>query len=160
MRRFRSSSRCSRKDILLPDSSTESGSSSSPGVALGKGTSAMTTLRAAVLARDGSVAVVGARSGRGRGVVVIDELGDLGRLLAFRRLAFFQADFLVERVLQLVRRALELGETLAEGLAQFRQLARPENDEGNGEDDDELWEADRTEHDARNYTPRRLLRCD
>src|SRR4030095_11371652 len=109
MSRFRSSSRCSRNDILLPESSNDSGSSSSPGVALGKGTSAMMTLGAAVLARDVADAVVGA----GRGVRVV-EVGHLGRFLAFLRLPLFQPDFFVERVLQFVGRPLELRKAFAE----------------------------------------------
>src|SRR4051812_23979214 len=133
MRRLRSSSRCSRNDILLPDSSSDSGSSSSPGVALGKGTSAMVTLGAAVLARDVPDAVLGPGGGR-RGVV---ELGHLRRLLPFLRLPLFHPDFLVQRASQLVGGALEFRQALAQGLAQLRQLARPENDQGDGEDDDE-----------------------
>src|SRR4029453_12113043 len=150
MSRFRSSSRCSRNDILLPDSSKESGSSSSPGVALGKGTSAMGTLRRAVLARDVADAVIGAGGGR-NGVM---ELRHARRLLTLLRFPLFHPDFFVERVSQLVGRPLEFGEAFPERLAELGQLARPENDEGDGEDDDEFRKPD-IAHIWPDYTPRK-----
>src|SRR5262245_21281538 len=125
--RFRSSSRCSRNDILLAESSNDSGSSSSPGVALGKGTSAMRTLGAVVRTRH----------------VADGRLDRRGRFLPLGRSALFDPDFLVERVLQFVRRALEFSEALAQRLAQLGQLARPENNQGNREDDDEFGDPDR-----------------
>ena len=38
-------------------------------------------------------------------------------------------DFVLPRALEVVRRALELGEALAERAPEFRELARPEEDE-------------------------------
>ena len=61
-------------------------------------------------------------------------------------LQLFDADFLFERVLQLVRGALELRDALAERLAQFGQLSRAEDDQGDDGDDDHLRHADGTKH--------------
>src|SRR5215471_12028476 len=109
----------------------------------------MTTLGAAVAARDVADAVIGA----GRGWCGLVEIGDARRFLALRRLPLFHPDFLVEGVLQLVGSPLEFREALAEGLAQFRELARPENDQGNGENNDEFRDAYRAEHDGRIIHP-------
>src|SRR5713226_9311438 len=72
-------------------------------------------------------------------------------------LALFGADFLVERVFQLVRRFLELGDALAERLAQFRELSRAEHNQRDREDDDELRKT-YISHIDLNYTPLKSAR--
>ena len=71
---------------------------------------------------------------------------DLSRL-RFRAL-FVRLDFLFERVLQFVRRLLELRNAPSKRPAQFGQLARAEDDECNHEDDDEFRHTEGTEHDV------------
>ena len=75
------------------------------------------------------------------GVVRVDGLG-----LRVDLFLFLDLDFLLERVLQVLRRPLELVEAAAEGLAEFRELARPEDDQRNHQDNDELGHADGTKH--------------
>src|SRR3982751_4169286 len=165
MSRLRSSSRCSRNDILAAESSNGSTSrSSSPGVALGKGTSAMRgALCAAVLARHVAERVVGlARRGAHRGGPGAGGGGHRGgvggdarRFLPLGAAPLLHPDFLVQGALQLVRGPLEFGEAFPERFTQFRELARPENDQGNREDDDEFGDSYGAKHDGKLY-PRKV----
>src|SRR4030095_4374123 len=82
------------------------------------------------------------------------ELCHARRLLTLLRFPLFHPDFFVERVSQLVGRPLEFGEAFPERLAELGQLARPENDEGDGEDDDEFRKPD-IAHIWPDYTPRK-----
>src|SRR6185295_14090743 len=89
------------------------------------------------------------RGGRGfsRGRRGGRRLGFLGRFRGLEGAALlFQPDFLFERALQLVRRSLEFSEALTEGTPQFGQLAGPENDQRDYENDDQLGHADGTKH--------------
>src|SRR5262245_43034341 len=100
-------------------------------------------LGAAVLARhvpDGIIGPGGAPLSGWRHFGIVAD--GSGRLLPLRRAALLHADLLVERVLQLVRGALEFGETFTQGLSELRQLPAPENDERERENDDQFWDAD------------------
>src|SRR5262249_54049783 len=79
---------------------------------------------------------------RGRG----NRLSGRGFLLFEHRPLFFEADLLFQGALQLVGRPLELGEALAQGTAQLRQLARTKNDQSDHENDDQLRHANGTKH--------------
>src|SRR6266545_386552 len=113
-------------------------------------------LRAAVLAGDVPDAVIRAGGGR-RGIVVMARRRVARSFLALGAAALFHADFFVQRTLQLVRGPLELGEAFAERFSEFRQLARPENDQGNRENNDEFREPDGAKH-TRIIHPEKLLR--
>ena len=63
---------------------------------------------------------------------------DLGPLF----LLFLDPDFLLERALQLVRGLLELADALAQRTAELGQLPRPEDDQRDHQDDDQLGHAD------------------
>ena len=64
------------------------------------------------------------------------------------RARFVRLDFLFERILQFVRRLLELRNAPSKRPAQFGQLARAEDDECNHENDDEFRHTEGTEHDV------------
>src|SRR5215213_1229135 len=142
--RFRSSSRCSRNDILpsAASSSSRSGSSSGesyrevPSLDPGKGTSAMQgglDLRAVCVPRDRLVerGVRRRRHGGGR--------SRTGALL-------IETDLVLERAAQLVRRLLELVDAAAQRATELRKLAWPEDDQRNHEDDDQFGHAERAKH--------------
>ena len=87
---------------------------------------------------DDGVSTTGVSTARGP-VGVSAGAGVVG---ALRRLALFlDAHFFFERVAQLVRRALELAQALAERSPELGQLARPEDDQRNDEDDDQFGHA-------------------
>src|SRR3954451_4733501 len=94
-----------------------SSGSGSGAAALGNGTSAMRALHFAGLARHRLVVRAGGRVGTCR----------LRSALAFGAALLFDADFLVQRVLQLVGRALELVQALPERAAELGELPGPEN---------------------------------
>ena len=121
-------------------------------------------LGAAVLARDASEAVVGAGCGSGMATPWRSALRrSSSAIVTARRCSsadvdaapFFQADFLVERVLELVRGALEFSQALPQRFAELGQLARPENNQGNREDNDEFGDPDRAKH-IRGLYPRKV----
>ena len=84
--------------------------------------------------------------------------GDFRRLLPLGRLLLFDPDFLIQRVLQLVRGALEFVQASSQGTPQLGQLARPEDDQGDHHDDDELGHADGTEHNGKSLKNRAVVR--
>ena len=91
----------------------------------------------------GVTGVEGAGAGgrRGRNCRIL--FGANGRpLLAL----LLDADFLFERVPQLVGRPLELPDAPAKRTAELGQLARPEDDERDHQDDDQLGHSDGTKH--------------
>src|SRR4029453_16440377 len=155
MSRFRSSSRCSRKDIRPPSSSISSGSvSSMSDVSSSRadggsgrssvGTGAIQALRVTRLARNrlvGTVVVGEVRRGGLRG----RRLSRLGGALAALVL---EADLFVERIAELVGGPLELAEALAERTAELRQLSGPEDNQRERQNDEELGHPDGTKHKA------------
>ena len=71
--------------------------------------------------------------------------GRLGRL-ELGDPALLELDLVLPRPLEVLGGALELSQRIAERLAQFGQLARPEDDESQHEDEEELGKA-KTAHE-------------
>src|SRR5919106_820572 len=61
---------------------------------------------------------------------------------------FLDADFFLERIPELVRGFLELGEAFSQRTAQFGQLARAKDDQSDHKNDDQLGHSDGTKHDV------------
>src|ERR1051325_2911280 len=81
-------------------------------------------------------------------------------LVAVFRLLFFlllDLDFLLERVLEIGRGLLEFVDAPSERLAKLRELSRPEDDQGDHQDDDQLGHANGTKHMSAPYRPRRPI---
>src|SRR5262245_40957371 len=153
MSRFRSSSRCSRNDIRPPSSSISSGSVSSMSESSSSradsgsgrsrvGTGAIQALRVTGLAWNRVLRAVVVFEIRRRGLRS-RRFSRLGRALAA---LFLDADLFVERIAELVGRALELTEALAQRPAELRQLSGPEDDQRERQDNEELGHPDGTKH--------------